>query len=111
LQQAAFGDGHADTMETMTSVLRVIEELKSSVHSSRDLTDTGNACFKEGRYDESLLLAQQALTMSLKADGEEHVDSIVMMSNVGLIFNKLERHEGALEMHEKVLVLRSRVLG
>ncbi|KAH7406071.1 kinesin light chain 1 [Phaeosphaeria sp. MPI-PUGE-AT-0046c] len=64
-----------------------------------------------GRYQTAERAYRQALDQRMRTSGQEHVDSLMAMGNIGLILGYQEKWPEAEKMHREELVIARKVLG
>jgi tetratricopeptide (TPR) repeat protein len=65
----------------------------------------------QGRTDESLKLEEETLALGRKVNGPEHPETLKVMGNLALIYDRVGRRDEALKLREEVLALDRKVLG
>jgi len=110
-QQQTLGDNHQETTETKMAIMRVIEAINNSGDTSDDINKTSMSIFAEGRYEESLKVAEQAYEMARASKGEDHPSTLDAMVNLGATLNQLGRNEEGLSLLERALTKRTLVFG
>jgi tetratricopeptide (TPR) repeat protein len=109
-QTKTIGASHPDTVETMMSIERCIEQLKNK-EGSESMYESAFACSDGGRHGDAFKIWEQKLSMELKSKGSEHEDTLITMGNIAGTFDSLGQFKEALAMGQRVLPIRLRVSG
>ncbi len=67
--------------------------------------------YQEGKYQDGIALAEQALALAREAFGPEHPDTLTSMNNLALLYQSQGRYGDAEPLYAETLAVRRRVLG
>lgn len=81
------------------------------IQTARTLEGLSNAMIREGRAKEALPQAEEALTIAIKAAGEDSMDAALAYSNVGEVHRATGRPERALPLYRKARAIYEGSLG
>jgi hypothetical protein len=108
-QEGILGDGHSETLETKASLMRVIDEKinKRGIENGTFIENaiTAQNLLIQGRFEDSLLLSEQAVEKLTKTLGSDHLDTLTATNDMALAMIELPRYA------EKGLSVLKSVLG
>ncbi|KAL2783319.1 hypothetical protein BJX66DRAFT_132060 [Aspergillus keveii] len=75
------------------------------------LARTGSCLQSDGRYGEAEIISRNVLAMRERACGPDDVDTLISVSNLGLVFAQQGKYKEAEAMHQRALQGFEKVLG
>ena len=102
----------AKAEKLLTGALKVEREFfPTDIQTARSLEGLSNLLVKENRPAEALPLAEEALTIAIKATGEESVDTALAYTSVAEAHRYLGASDRALPLYRKARTLYEKALG
>jgi hypothetical protein len=84
IQQRDLPPGHLDTHETLTSIDRVIDQLKYHSVDNLEVSASANSLTDDGRWEEGYSLMKLTYERQLVTLGEEDLSTVTTMHNMGM---------------------------
>jgi tetratricopeptide (TPR) repeat protein len=87
------------------------EQFPNDIQTARTLEGMCNVLIRRGRYADAIAPAEEALTIAIKATGEESLDSALAYSNIGEAHRNVGHPERALPLFRKSRAIYEKALG
>jgi tetratricopeptide (TPR) repeat protein len=110
IQQRDLPVGHLETHETLTSIDRVIDQLKYASVDNFDVANSGLSLMAQGKFDDSYRLFEQTYQRQLVTHGADHPRTLITRVNMACSLKTQQRYVDALSIFEPLLKKMSRVL-
>jgi flagellar basal body rod protein FlgF len=110
IQQRELPVGHLDTHETLTSIDRVIDQLKYASVDNGDVEKSAHSLFGQSKGNESYRLFELEYERMLVTHGADHRETLKTHHNMACSLYEQERYDDAPSMFEQLLKKLLRVL-
>jgi tetratricopeptide (TPR) repeat protein len=110
VQQRDLPVGHPDTHETLTSIDRVIDQLKYASIDNGDVSESAHSLFVDGKGDDAYRLLEQTYQRLLVTYGADHPDTLRTRHNMAFSLYSQNRYVEALSMFEPLLKKQTCIL-
>jgi tetratricopeptide (TPR) repeat protein len=110
IQQRELPVGDPDTHETLTSIDRVIDQLKYASIDNFDVDKSAHSLFEKHKHNESYRLYEQTYLRLLVTLGTDHPETLTTRYNMAMSLFSQQLYIDALSMFEPLLKKMSRVL-
>uniref|UniRef100_UPI00313BBEAF tetratricopeptide repeat protein n=1 Tax=Crocosphaera sp. Alani8 TaxID=3038952 RepID=UPI00313BBEAF len=100
-----------ETKGNYTLSLREGTKQELALAQAEELNQQAIQLYQEGKYQEAVPLAEQALEIRKNILGTEHIDISISLNNLALLYRAMGRYEQALPLYQDALAMDKKLLG